>query len=310
MSDKREIVNELHRAARKNFPRTPFQMRGIDDTFQIDLIEFIPYATENRGFKYALVVIDTFSKYAWTVPLKNKTGAEVTKAMNSIFDKSGRVPKNCQSDNGKEFYNNHFAALMRKYNINHYSTFSKLKASICERLNRTLLYKLWKHFSLCGKHKWIYILQDVTDEYNNTKHRTIKMKPVEVRRSHEQYLLTNVYKQNSSLNATETIKLSVSDNVRISKYKNVFEKGYTPNWTTEIFVVDKILQTNPTTYKLKDLNGVDIQGRFYYHELQKTAAVDVYLVERIMQRKGNKCFVKWLGFDDSFNSWINKDDIL
>lgn len=310
MTEKKQIVNELHGAARKNFPRTSFQMRGIDDTFQIDLIEFIPYSSENKGFKYALVVIDTFSKYAWTVPLKNKTGIEVTKAMKSIFDKSGRICKNCQSDNGKEFYNQHFAALMRKFNINHYSTFSKLKASICERLNRTLLNKLYKYFSLNGNHKWINILKDITAEYNNSKHRTIKMKPIEVNAHNEKRIMNTVYKQNHTLNASEKTKLSVGDNVRISKYKNVFAKGYTPNWTTEIFVIDKILPTNPTTYVLKDLQNCDIKGRFYYHELQKTTATDVYLVEKIIRRKGDQCLVKWLGFDDSFNSYISKNDIL
>lgn len=103
MTNKKQIVDELHCNARNFFNRTPYEMRGIDDSFQIDLIEFIPYARENKGYKYALAVIDIFSKFAWTFPLKNKTAVEVTKAMKSIFDKSGRICKNCQNDNGKEF---------------------------------------------------------------------------------------------------------------------------------------------------------------------------------------------------------------
>lgn len=174
MERKKQVVEELHRDVRRNFNRVKFQMRGIDDTFQIDLIEFIPYSRENRGYKYALVVIDVFSKYAWTIPLKNKTGIEVTKGMRTVFETSKRVCKNCQSDNGKEFYNKHFTALMSKYKVNHYSTFSSKKASICERLNRTLLHKLWKHFSFVGNHKWVKPLQDITNVYNKSFHRTIR----------------------------------------------------------------------------------------------------------------------------------------
>lgn len=285
-------------------------MRAIDDTFQIDLVEFIPYANENKGHKYALVVIDTFSKFAWTVPLKNKTGIEVTRAMNAVFDKSGRICKNLHCDNGKEFYNKHFAELMKKYNINQYSTYSKLKASICERLNRTLLNKLWKYFSLNGNHKWLKCLENVTEEYNNSKHRTIKMRPSEVNKSHEKYLLENVYHKNHTLNATTKIKFKIGDNVRVSKFKTIFEKGYTPNWSTEIFKIHKILPTDPPTYLLEDLHGECIKGSFYSYELQKTKSLDVYLVEKIIRRKGSQCLVKWLGFNDNHNSWINKCDLI
>lgn len=98
-------------------------MRGIDDTFQADLVEMIPYAKINKNFRYILCVIDTFSKYAWVMPLKNKTGEEVTTAMQKILDKDKRIPKNMHTDQGKEFYNNKFQTLMKKYNINHYSTY-------------------------------------------------------------------------------------------------------------------------------------------------------------------------------------------
>lgn len=230
--------------------------------------------------------------------------------MKSVLDKSGRICKNLQSDNGKEFYNKHFAELMKKYNINHYSTYSKLKASICERLNRTLLNKLWKYFSLNGNHKWLKCLQKVTEEYNNSKHRTIKMRPSAVNKSHEQYLLENVYCKNHTLNATTKIKFKIGDNVRVSKFKTIFEKGYTPNWSTEIFKIDKIMPTEPPTYLLEDLHGERIKGAFYSYELQKTTCLDVYLVEKVIRRSGTKCLVKWLGFDNSHNSWINKRDLI
>lgn len=310
MSVKTQIVNELHRSARKHFQRVPFQMRAIDDTFQIDLIEFIPFANENNGYKYALVVIDVFSKYAWTVALKNKTGIETTKAMQSIFNESKRICKNCQSDNGKEFYNKHFSLLMKRYNINHYSTFSKLKASICERLNRTLLQKLWKKLHINGNHKWVNVLIKITAEYNNSVHRTIKMKPVDVNSTNEKQLLNTVYVRNNSLNAAVKTKFHIGDKVRLSKHKHLFEKGYTPSWTTEIFQIDKILPTEPITHILRDLLNQPIHGAFYSHELQKTDKHDVYLVEKILKKQGEKVFVKWLGFDKMHNSWVNKSDLL
>lgn len=310
MEKKKQVVEELHRSVRKNFKRAKFQMRGIDDTFQIDLIEFIPYSRENRGYKYALVVIDVFSKYAWTIPLKNKTGKEVTTAMEKIFKESNRVCRNCQSDHGKEFYNKYFSTLMEKYKVNHYSTFSMKKASICERLNRTLLTKLWKHFSFVGNHKWINPLKDITKVYNKTFHQTIKMRPVDVNKANEARLLSSVYKENNSFYASTKNKLNIGDFVRISRYKSCFEKGYTPNWSTELFVIEKILVTEPITYTVKDLNGQLISGSFYDYELQKSEEHEVYLVERIIKKSDKKVYVKWLGFNDSHNSWINKNDLI
>lgn len=178
---KEQVVFELHRPARKNFKRRRFEMRGINDTFQIDLVEMIPFASENRGYKYLLMVIDTFSKYAWIKKLKNKTGKEVTKAMEDILKENpDRCPANIQSDLGKEFYNSHFQGLMKHYHINHYSTFTKLKASIVERFNRTFLNKLWQQFSLQGSYKWLAHFENIVQVYNRTRHRTIKMRPIDV----------------------------------------------------------------------------------------------------------------------------------
>lgn len=305
---KKQVVNELHHAARKNFQRRSFEMRSINDTFQIDLVETIPFAKQNKGYKYLLMVIDTFSKYAWIKKLKTKTGKEVTKAMEEILrENPHRCPKNIQSDLGKEFYNSNFQELMKRYRINHYSTYTKLKASIVERFNRTFLNKLWRQFSLQGSHNWLTHFEKIVNTYNRTKHRTIKMRPIDVNERNQNILLRSVYKLNGTINANETSKFQLNDYVRISKFKTIFEKGYTPSWTTEIFKITKILPTHPITYRLHDLNNVNIKGCFYTHELQKTQNKDIYLVEKIIRRKGKKIFVKWLGFDDKENSWIDSD---
>lgn len=305
-ADKRGIVEELHKQARKNFQRRRVVMKGIDDLWQADLVEMINYASVNNDYRYLLTVIDTFSKKAWAVAVKNKTAQNVTNAMKSIFDKHHRKPINLQTDDGKEFFNNQFNHLMQTNKINHYSTYSTLKASIVERFNRTLKGMMWKEFSFQGTYKWIHIYQKLVDKYNDTFHRTIQMSPNEVNSSNEKYLLDNIY---NKLKVFKRPKFKVGDHVRISKYKHVFEKGYTPNWTTEVFKVKTVKNTNPNTYILEDYHGSEIRGGFYEYELLKTKYPQTYLVEKVLRRRGNMFYVKWLGFSSEHNSWINSNDI-
>ncbi|XP_028982073.1 uncharacterized protein LOC114841341 [Diachasma alloeum] len=304
------VINEpeeLHRPARRNFKRRHVDVRGLDETWQADLVEMIPYANSNKNYRYLLTVIDIFSKYAWAIPTKSKNAADVTSAMNKIL-KEGRVPTKLHVDQGKEFYNKDFQALMKKNKISMYSTFSNVKASICERFNRTLKNKMWKQFSILGTYKWIDIVDDLVAEYNNTKHRTIKMKPKDVTIKNEKSLLKHIYEK-LPINRTKKIKFKVGDKVRISKYKTIFEKGYTPNWTTEVFTIQKVQKTNPVTYKLVDGKNEAIKGGFYQEELSGVKHPDVFLVEKVLRRKGKKEFVKWLGFDDTHNSWIDANQM-
>jgi hypothetical protein len=148
-------------------------------------------------------------------------------------------------------------------------------------------------------------LDDVTEQYNASKHRTIGMRPKDVKRSSP--LLTTAY---NHIKIAGINRFSVGDIVRISKYKSLFEKGYTPNWSTELFKIIKVQITNPATYLLEDILGNPIQGSFYQEELQKVKHKDVYLVEKELRRRGRKVYVKWLGLDKSHNSWINKSDIV
>lgn len=171
---KLEVVQEIHRYARKNFPRRKYVMHGIADTLQADLIEMQPYKRENRGHRYILIVIDVFSKVAYAEPLMDKTGVSTTQAMDRIIRKVQRHNphhniKNLHTDDGKEFFNINMKRLMEKFKINHYSTFSYMKASIVERLIRTIKRKLYIQFSLQGSYKWLKILPEVVDRYNDTR---------------------------------------------------------------------------------------------------------------------------------------------
>ncbi|XP_034938292.1 uncharacterized protein [Chelonus insularis] len=130
------IADELHRPARNNFKHRKDHIQGLDETWQADLVDLTAHLFTNSRYKYILTIIDIFSKYAWAVPVKTKNGKDVTDAMISVLIQK-RVPQKLHVDRGKEFYNKEFQTLMERYNIEMYSTFTNLKASICERFNRT-----------------------------------------------------------------------------------------------------------------------------------------------------------------------------
>jgi len=301
-----QIVNELHKPARKFFPRRLVFLKGIDDLWQGDLIDLQAYSKDNNGFKYILVVIDCFSKYAWGCALKSKSGPDVGQAFINILENScNRRPKNLQTDQGKEFYNIHFKKIMTKNNINHYSTFSNIKACIVERFIRTFKQLLFKTFSLEGSYKWINIYKQILENYNKRKHRTIQMRPIDVKGSkQESLLLQKVYRKHFT-DGGKKPKFRVGDYVRISKYRNAFSKSYLPLWTTEIFRVDKVRKTMPVVYYLKDYDNKNIEGCFYEPELQRVVYPNHYLIEKIIKRRKNgDAFVKWLHLPDSHSSWV------
>ena len=143
-----------------------------------------------------------------------------------------------------------------------YSTYNEGKSVVAERFIRTLKSKLYKHMTAIGKNVYYDVLDDVVNKYNNTKHRTIKMKPIDVGDNNKRVYIDEHNEKDS--------RFKVGDRVRISKFKNIFAKGYTPNCSCEIFIVDKINDTVPYTYNIKDLNDEEIIGSFYDQDLQKT----------------------------------------
>lgn len=302
---KRQVVEELHKPARINFKRRRVILKSLNDLYQADLIEMLPYSKENKGYKYILIIINCFSKFVWAFPIKNKSALEVSKNFEKIF----KIQKidNLQTDMGKEFFNKNLETLIRKYKINHYSTYSEKKASIVERVIRTLKNLIWKEFSFQGHFKWLDLLPRIVRKYNNTKHRTIKMKPVDVNENNQKHLLQTVYSHIKSVHKVP--KFGVGDYVRISKRRGVFDKKYIPNFSTEIFTVRKVNLTNPITYLLQDENKTPILGGFYEQQLQKVKYPDIYLVEKILRRNKNKVFVKWLGLENKYNSWIDCNNI-
>ena len=202
-----------------------------------------------------------YSKYALVIPLKDKKGISIVNRFNEIIKQSNRKPNKISVDQGSEFYNRDFKKWLSDNNIIMYSTFNEGKSVVAERFIRTLKNKLYKHMTATGKKVYYDVLDDIVNEYNNTKHNTIKMKPKDVGDNKRVY--TDEHNEKDS-------RFKVVDRVRISKFKNIFPKGYTPNWSREIFIVNKINDTVPYTYNIKDLNGEEIIGSFYDRELQKS----------------------------------------
>ena len=216
---------------------------------------------KNKGIKYLLCAIDLFSKYAFVVPLKDKKGISVTNGFNKIIKQSGRKPNKIWVDQGSEFYNHVFKRWLSRNNIIMYSTYNKGKSVVAERFIKTLKNKLYKHMTAAGKNVYYDALDDIVNEYNNAKHNTIKMKPKDV---------GNINKRVYIEHNEKSSRFKLGDRVTISKFKNIFAKGYTPNWSREIFIVNKINDTVPYTYNIKDLNDEEIIGSFYDRELQKS----------------------------------------
>ena len=152
-----------------------------------------------------------------------------------------------------------------------------------------------------SKNVYIDKSDDIVKEHNNKHHKSIKMKPVDVK--------DNTYIDFKKEINNKDPKFKVGDYVRISKCKNIFAKGYMPNWSEEIFVIKKVKNTVPWTYVINDLNGQKITGTFYEKELQK-ANHQEFRIQKVLKRKGDKLYVKWKDYDNSFNSWINKKDLV
>ena len=169
--------------------------------------------------------------------------------------------------------------------------------------------KMWKYFSANSTNVYIDVLPDLVKEYNNTRHCSIKITPVQAsKKENELMVWRNLYPEHLEIHDINP-KFSVGDKVRISKKKKTFEKGYTTRWTEEIFTIVEVKRTSPMTYKIADLNGEEIQDTFYEPELQKTSQ-ETFRIEKVIKRGKEKSIVKWKGYSDDFNSWVDNKDIV
>ena len=311
-----ELADELHKPIRKHFEKRRVISKHVDDIWAADLVDMQYYSRSNKGYKYILMIIDVFSKYGWAIPLKTKTGVEVSKAFADLWKKQ-KPPKYLWTDKGKEFINKHMNELLVKYNVHLYWTENEEKSSVVERWNRTIKSKMWKYFTQNRTGVYIDILPTLIENYNNTYHRSIKSKPSDAREPSNYQDVFNALYNNIDLGTKSLLKPSpkfkIGDQVRISKLKRKFEKGYTANWTEEVFTIEKIQTTIPYTYKLKDTKNEAVQGTFYEPELQ-LAKQTSFRIEKVLRRRTTKdgkkeIYVKWLGYTPAFNQWIPASDL-
>ena len=352
------LAEELHKPVRRKFEKRRVLVNGIDKIWAADLVDMQAFSKFNCGIKYLLAVIDVLSKYGYLIPLKDKTGKSVASALKTIFKE--RKPEKMWVDKGKEFYNKDVKELIELYsteneekssvverwirtmkermwkyftdnNTNHYVDIlpnlvkdynntrhssikmtpveASIKSSVVERWIRTMKEKMWKYFTNNNTSVYIDILPDLVKNYNNTRHSSIKMTPVEAsKKKNELTVWRNLYPEHLEIRYIKP-NFSIGDKVRISKKKKTFEKGYTTRWTEEIFTIVEVKHTSPVTYKIADLNGEEIQGSFYEPELQKTSQ-QLFRIEKVIKRGKKKSLVKWKGYSDDFNSWVDNKDIV
>ena len=267
------------------------------------MVEMQKFSKWNYGIKYLLMVIDVFSKYGWIEGLNNKKTESVSKAFDITLKASKRKPRMLWSDKGSEFISKHFKDFLDKNGIKLYHTENEEKSSIVERWNKTMKNKMFKMFSENNNTVYWNKLDELVYDYNNTRHSSIKMTPLEAsKKENEKKVYNNLYWNLIYLKPGK-IKFKIGDKVRISKYKRrVFDKGYTPNWTEEIFVVNEVFNKKPITYKIVGLIGEEVKGSFYEKELQK-AKQETFRIEKVLKRDNKKklALVKWAGYPDKFN---------
>ena len=216
-----QLAEELHKPIIRKFEKTKVHAAFKDNIWGAVLADMQLLSKYNKVIRFSLCVIDIFSKYAWAVPLKDKKGVSIATAFESILKQSKRKPNKIWVDQSSEFYNASFKKWLQDNDIAMYSTHNERKSVVAERFIRTLKSKIYKHVTSISKNVYIDKLDDIANEYNNAYHTTIKLKPIDVK--------DNTYINTDKETNDKDPKFKVGDRVRISKYKNIFAKGYTPN---------------------------------------------------------------------------------
>lgn len=261
-------VYAQNRPAPRKFRRRRVVVHGIDDQWAIDLADIPKLAPYNTGMRYIFICIDVFSKYLWAVPMKTKQASETVKVLKSIIDSSGRKCAKIQVDKGKEFLGA-FKQYCDEHNIHIFHVESELKASVAERVIRTILERIWRYMQHKKTFTYIDALPDIVKNYNSLRHRSTKFAPKDVNALNEMEVWMNLY-GNTELKAIGRPRFKIGDKVLISIVKSKFvEKGYDVKYHDEVYEIYRISDTNPYMYYIKDLKGKTLKGGFYYQELSR-----------------------------------------
>ena len=304
----------LHKPIGRKFSRNTTIVGDIDKQWQADLADVSSLSRNNNGTTFLLTVIDCFSKYGWVVPLKKKDAPSVLKGFKILFEQSRpRRPLRIQTDNGKEFLNKQVQEYLKERGIHHFVTNNETKAAMVERFNRTLKGKMFRYFHAFNTDRYLEELHNFLKSYNNYWHRTIGMPPSKVTKDKVPEIWKRVY--GNKLTHYPRTKFDKKDTVRISAAKTIFDKGYRPNWSEEVFKISGSKPTHKKVYKLEDMKGEQIKGTFYPEEVQSVSYdfPKEHIIEKVIQnrkRKGKtELIIKWKGYPSSYNSWIPEKDL-
>jgi IS30 family transposase len=321
LKDVREYMQQqrvytMHRPLRRRFPRLKTRPSGLHTDWQADLAIFDKLAADNDGYKYLLVCVDVLSRKMYVAPVRSKSPKHVIEAFEQIFiGLNGNLPHKIYTDRGLEFEAKRMHEFFKEKEIEKRVVFSPdVHASIAERANRTIKERLYRYFSEQNTVRWVDAVQKIVERINSTPNRTTGIEPEKVNFKNARKLYERLYKEDQRTDSRHP--LSTEQIVRISKEKGKFEKSFLPNYTDELFRVRFVNTSHyPTSYKLADLDGEEIQGVFYREELVPTSFDETsHRIAEVLKtrvRKGVKeHFVRWIGYGENHNSWISDKDIV
>lgn len=326
----RQSVYTLHRRAVRRYRRLHTLAPGLHTEWQADLAVMDRLARDNRGYKYFLVCIDTLSRQLFVEPVKSKHSHNMIAAFKRLFARAHYVPWKLLTDAGLEFRAGPVQAFFHSLQMEHFTmqTSPQFHAGMAERANRSIKERLYRLFTERRTQKWVDVIQHIVSALNNSPNSSIfGMRPVDVTFENAETLRKAL--QQKALDEEEAHarphRFKPGDRVRIEKHKHVFQKGYLPNFTSEIFIVDRVRHSapyQPITYGLRDQQGEPIRGWFYANDLCRVGTNEhdhdddddgddlqrLYKIEKVLKRRKREgqefVFVKWKGYGNRYNSWI------
>ena len=246
------FISEIYsKPPKKNYATNKTNVYHIDDIWSLDILDLKDYGSENnKNYRYVLVIIDNFSKFVWTVPLKNKNAITIKDSFENILTISKRKPNLFETDRGKELYNNIFQDFLNKNDIKLYSRNSSYGAVFAERFNRTIRDLLKKTVFERGDANWFDVLPTITKQYNNRIHSSTKLSPKDASLKKNEGV---VYKNLLDKRKKVKPKFQINDLVRTADLKKTFSKGDTTNWSYKIYKITEIINDTISSYQIDNL---------------------------------------------------------
>ena len=322
----------FHGLIPRNFVRKPTKVCRQGLILGIDLLDLTDkIAKHNKKHRYIFLMIDLFSRKLWLTPLTNKSNLTCAKALETFFKKSLYKYTFVFSDLGCEFLGKHTQKVYDRFNITRYSVKNqRFKCSIAERAIRTVKQRLFRYFSQKNTLKYIDVLKQIEEAYNNTPHKGLGYKIpnnihnlTDVNEIKEQEKIQFLQKLKNygaitkqelrkKISLTETLAEGTHVRLLLGKTEGVFQKSYLPIFTKEIFVIDKLVKKFPFTYYLRDLLNFPIEGVVYRKELKPVTLPKKFAIEKVLKKQVNKTtgevryLVRWDGYPKHFDSYVNK----